>query len=171
MSKSLFHTLHELAAGGIVMLTVSREGATELRVNVVPKTADKDNPSLAEPLSVIGTPDELDHGIAEQLTGYHEARQGLRSNLDKTKAEMDAAAKKAADEAKARAKARTGGKPAGPAAATATPGTPAATDDDDGGADDDTKDDPAPAAAATAAPAAPDLLTLMQPKPAQPVTA
>ena len=81
---SLFNALHTLAGQcPAILVTVARDGATNLRVNVMPKaptgadgkTEVKDG-ALFTPISLSGSPDELDAGFSEALAGYVEIRQG-----------------------------------------------------------------------------------------------
>ena len=98
---SLFKALHTLAGQcPAILVTVARDGATNLRVNVIPraptggdgKTEVKDG-ALFTPISLTGTPDELDAGFAEALPGYVETRRDLRTAVEAAKETMQAAAK------------------------------------------------------------------------------
>jgi PRTRC genetic system protein E len=73
-----------------VMLTLALVGDKSIRVNVIPKRlkeSDSGDDALTTPLTVTGTPDELDREFAGQLTGFTEAFVKLGSNL----AEIEAA--------------------------------------------------------------------------------
>ena len=73
-----------------VMLTLALVGDKAIRVNVIPKRlkeSDSGDDALTTPLTVTGTPDELDREFARQLTGFSEAFVKLGSNL----AEIEAA--------------------------------------------------------------------------------
>jgi PRTRC genetic system protein E len=73
-----------------VMLTLSLVGGKAIRVNVIPKRlkdSDSGDDALTTPLTVTGTPDELDREFAGQLVGFTEAFVKLGSNL----AEIEAA--------------------------------------------------------------------------------
>jgi PRTRC genetic system protein E len=73
-----------------VMLTLALVGDKSIRVNVIPKRlkeSDSGDDALTTPLTVTGTPDELDREFARQLTGFTEAFVKLGSNL----AEIEAA--------------------------------------------------------------------------------
>jgi PRTRC genetic system protein E len=73
-----------------VMLTLALVGDKAIRVNVIPKRlkdSDSGDDALTTPLTVTGTPDELDREFAGQLLGFTEAFVKLGSNL----AEIEAA--------------------------------------------------------------------------------
>jgi PRTRC genetic system protein E len=73
-----------------VMLTLALVGDRAIRVNVIPKRlkdSDSGDDALTTPLTVTGTPDELDREFAGQLVGFTEAFVKLGSNL----AEIEAA--------------------------------------------------------------------------------
>jgi PRTRC genetic system protein E len=73
-----------------VMLTLALVDDKSIRVNVIPKRlkeSDSGDDALTTPLTVTGTPDELDREFAGQLTGFTEAFVKLGSNL----AEIEAA--------------------------------------------------------------------------------
>ena len=98
---SLFNALHTLAGQcPAILVTVARDGATNLRVNVMPKaptgadgkTEVKDG-ALFTPISLSGSPDELDAGFSEALAGYVEIRRDLRTAVEAAKETMQAAAK------------------------------------------------------------------------------
>jgi PRTRC genetic system protein E len=67
-----------------VMLTLALVNDKTIRVNVIPKRlkdSDSGDDALTTPLTVTGTPDELDREFAGQLTGFTEAFVKLGSNL------------------------------------------------------------------------------------------
>jgi PRTRC genetic system protein E len=67
-----------------VMLTLALVGDKAIRVNVIPKRlkeSDSGDDALTTPLTVTGTPDELDREFAGQLVGFTEAFVKLGSNL------------------------------------------------------------------------------------------
>ena len=67
-----------------VMLTLALVGDQAIRVNVIPKRlkdSDSGDDALTTPLTVTGTPDELDREFAGQLVGFTEAFVKLGSNL------------------------------------------------------------------------------------------
>ena len=73
-----------------LMLTVALAGDNAILVNVIPKRLKDSNSgddALTTPLTVTGTPDELDREFAGQLVGFTDAFVKLGSNL----AEIEAA--------------------------------------------------------------------------------
>lgn len=73
-----------------LMLTLALVDANAIRVNVIPKRlkdGDSGDDALTTPLTVTGTPDELDREFASQLVGFTGAFVKLGSNL----AELEAA--------------------------------------------------------------------------------
>ena len=99
----MFVELIPLLAGRTVMITVAREDDKTLRVNVIPKIKDDENPALTTPLSYTGTPEELDSELGRHLASYVECHTQLGSTLAQAKAEMEAAAKAAQEEARKKA--------------------------------------------------------------------
>ena len=96
----MFVELMPLLADRTVMISVARENAETIRVNVIPKRiSDDENAALSTPLSYIGTPEEIDRELGKHLAGYVECHRQLGSNLAQAKAEMEAAAKAAREEA------------------------------------------------------------------------
>jgi PRTRC genetic system protein E len=95
----VFQELMPLLAQRTLLLIVSRIGADQIRINVIPqrvKSVDADqNDALITPLSISGTPNELDEGLSVQLAGFVEAHLGLSSTLKSVKEQMEAAAKTA----------------------------------------------------------------------------
>lgn len=88
-----------------VLLTVTHLGEDQIRVNVIPrKLKDDENNALTTPLSVTDTAEELDRGLGSTLVDFVAAHLQLKNNLDRAKAEMDAAAKTAQAEARSKAK-------------------------------------------------------------------
>jgi len=96
----MFVELMPLLAGRTVVITVAREDDRTLRVNVIPRLNEGENPALSTPLSYTGTPEELDTELGKHLTKYVECHTQLGSTLAQAKAEMEAAAKTARDEAR-----------------------------------------------------------------------
>ncbi len=108
----------------VVLLLNPLEGES-LRVIVMPKKLnDTEEGALATPLSVTGTPEELDQQLPATLTQYVGAHLELKNTLQMAKDEMDAAAKAArskkypksethpkAETAKANSSATSGTKP------------------------------------------------------------
>jgi PRTRC genetic system protein E len=73
-----------------VMLTLALAGNEAIRVNVIPKRlkdGDSGDDALTTPLTVTGTPDELDREFAGQVARFTDAFVRLGSNL----AEIEAA--------------------------------------------------------------------------------
>ena len=98
----MFVELMPLLAGRTVMITVAREDAKTLRVNVIPtiKSGTTENPALTTPPSYTGTPEELDADLGKQLASYVESHRAFGSTLASAQAEIDAAAKAAQEEAR-----------------------------------------------------------------------
>ena len=72
-----------------VMLTLALVGDKAIRVNVIPKRlkdSDSGDDALTTPLTVTGTPDELDREFAGQLVGFTDAFVKLGSNLSEIEA-------------------------------------------------------------------------------------
>jgi PRTRC genetic system protein E len=88
-----------LLAQRTLLLTVSRVGTDEIRINVIPqrvKPTDTDQTgALLTPLSISGTAKELDDVLPAQLVEFVGTHLGLSSTLKSVKEQMDAAAKAA----------------------------------------------------------------------------
>jgi PRTRC genetic system protein E len=88
-----------LLAQRTLLLMVARVGADEIRINVIPqrvKSTDADhNDALVTPLTINGTPKELDEALPTQLVEFVGTHLGLSSTLKSVKEQMDAAAKAA----------------------------------------------------------------------------
>ena len=72
-----------------VMLTVALVGDNAIRVNVIPKRikdSDSGDDALTTPLTVTGSPDELDREFAAQVVGFTDAFVKLGSNLTEIEA-------------------------------------------------------------------------------------
>lgn len=100
----MFQELMPLLAQRTLLLMVSRVGADEIRINVIPqrvKSTDIDqNDALLTPLSISGTPKELEEALPAQLTEFVGTHLGLSSTLRSAKEQMDAAAKAARESAR-----------------------------------------------------------------------
>jgi PRTRC genetic system protein E len=76
----------------------------KISVNVIPKPLKSDqqddDAALTTPLSVTGTPKELDEQLPRQLVEFVEAHLGLSSTLKSAKEQMETAAKAAREAAK-----------------------------------------------------------------------
>ena len=79
-----------------VMLTISLVDETAIRVHVIPKQlkdGDSGDCALVTPLTVTGTPEELDRGLAGQLVGFTDSFVKLGSNLSEIEIAHSAAVK------------------------------------------------------------------------------
>lgn len=94
----MFQELMPLLAQRVVMLTVTRINPDLICVNVIPqrlKSGDENNEALTTPLSLTGTPRELDEELPKQLVEFVRSHLELSSTLKSAKDEMEAAAKAA----------------------------------------------------------------------------
>lgn len=100
----MFQELMPLLAQRILLLTVSRVSDEQISVNIIPKPLksdqQEDGAGLTTPLSVTGTPKELDEQLPPQLAEFVETHLGLSSTLKSAKEQMEAAAKAAREAAK-----------------------------------------------------------------------
>lgn len=100
----MFQELMPLLAQRILLLTLSRVGDEQISVNIIPKPLRSyqkdDNAAFTTPLSVTGTPKELDEQLPRQLVEFVEAHLGLSSTLKSAKEQMEAAAIAAREAAK-----------------------------------------------------------------------
>ncbi len=100
----MFQELMPLLAQRILLLTLSRVGDEQICVNVIPKSLKSnqqdDDAALTTPLSVTGTPKELDEQLPRQLVEFVEAHLGLSSTLKSAKEQIEAAAKAAKEAAR-----------------------------------------------------------------------
>ena len=100
----MFQELMPLLAQRILLLTLSRVSDEQICVNVIPKPLKSDqqddDAALTTPLSVTGTPKELDEQLPRQLVEFVETHLGLSSTLKSAKEQMEAAAKAAREAAK-----------------------------------------------------------------------
>jgi PRTRC genetic system protein E len=100
----MFQELMPLLAQRILFLTLSRLSDEQISVNVIPRSLKSDqrdhDAALTTPLSVTGTPKELDDQLSLQLTEFVETHLGLSSTLRSAKEQMDAAARAAREAAK-----------------------------------------------------------------------
>ena len=100
----MFQELMPLLAQRILLLTVSRVSDEQISVNIIPKPLKSDQQddgaALTTPLSVTGTPQELDEQLPRELAEFVETHLGLSSTLKSAKEQMDAAAKAAKEAAK-----------------------------------------------------------------------
>jgi PRTRC genetic system protein E len=107
----VFQELMPLLGQRSLILTLSRTNSDEICVNVLPKPlepADKDEMvALTTPLSLTGTPVEVDRDLPRQLVEFVGAHLELSSTLQAAKEETASAAKAARDAAKKSASAKT----------------------------------------------------------------
>ena len=100
----MFQELMPLLAQRILLLTLSRVSDGQISVNVIPKPLKPDqrddDAALITPLSVTGTPKELDEQLQGQLVEFVETHLGLYSTLKSAREQMEAAAKAAREAAK-----------------------------------------------------------------------
>ena len=97
----MFVEIMPFLAGRTVLITVAKMDDKRLRVNVLPALAKAgDNPALSTPLTITGSPEELDAELAKHLAGYVQTHQQTASTLAEAKARMEAAAKATQEEAK-----------------------------------------------------------------------
>jgi PRTRC genetic system protein E len=100
----MFQELMPLLAQRILLLTLSRVSHEQISVNIIPKPLKSDQQgdgaALTTPLSVTGTPKELDEQLPRQLVEFVETHLGLSSTLKSAKEQMEAAAKAAREAAR-----------------------------------------------------------------------
>lgn len=100
----MFQELMPMLAQRIFLLTVSRLSEEQISVNIIPKPLKSDqqdiDAALTTPLSITGTPKELDEQLPTQLVGFVETHLELSSTLKSAKEQMEAAAKAAREAAK-----------------------------------------------------------------------
>jgi len=100
----MFQELMPLLAQRILLLTLSRVSDEQISVNVIPKPLKSDQQddgaALTTPLSVTGTPKELDEQLSRHLVEFVETHLGLSSTFKSAKEQMEAAAKAAREAAR-----------------------------------------------------------------------
>jgi PRTRC genetic system protein E len=100
----MFQELMPLLAQRILLLTLSRVSDEQICVNVIPKPLKSDQQddgaALTTPLSVTGSPKELDEQLSRHLVEFVETHLGLSSTLKSAKEQMEAAAKAAREAAR-----------------------------------------------------------------------
>ena len=100
----MFEELMPLLTERVLVVTLSRVRADEICINVIPKPLKSEqqdnNAALTTPLSVTGTPKELDEQLPSQLVEFVETHLGLSSTLKSAKEQMEAAAKAAREVAR-----------------------------------------------------------------------
>lgn len=95
----MLQELMPLLAQRTLLLIMSRVSTDELCINIIPqraKTSSGDeNNALTTPLSLTGTPNELEEMLPGQLVDFVAAHLSLSSTLRSAKEQMEAAAKAA----------------------------------------------------------------------------
>lgn len=99
----MFTEIAQLAKHTTLNLIISAEG-DNLRVIVMPRGKDGENPAISTPLSLVASPEELDREFTTVIGGYTANRTSLQESLDAAKTIMEAAAKEARDKAANKAK-------------------------------------------------------------------
>ena len=105
-----------------LMLTIALVGDQAIQVNVIPKRmkdGDSGDNALTTPLTVTGTPDELDREFAGQIVGFTDAFVKLGSNLSEIEAAHASAVKAVEAEKKKEIENKRRGSLSKPASATA----------------------------------------------------
>ena len=74
----MFRELMPLLAQRTLLLMISRADVDEIRINVIPQrvksTETDENDALLTPLSISGTPTELDEALPAQLVKFQSTR-------------------------------------------------------------------------------------------------
>ena len=101
----MFKELMPLLSQRMVIIALSRVSDDEMCINVIPKPLKSDQQgddaaALATPLSITGTPKELDEQLPGQLVEFVETHLALSSTLKSAKEQMEAAAKAAKEAAR-----------------------------------------------------------------------
>lgn len=93
----MFAELMPLLKQRSVMITISDVGDGLLRINVIPRKIEgggsDENTALTSPLSITGSPDELDRELPGQLSSFTESILKTATNLEELKAQHAAAVK------------------------------------------------------------------------------
>jgi len=125
----MFLELMPLLAKRTLVLTMAGDGETQIVVNVIPKkSGDKDeNGAGCTPLTLTGTPEELDKELPGVLKNYVELLGTFSHNIADVKTRLDEAVKAAQEEGKKKtedARKTAGLKKSTPAPAAAEPPAP-----------------------------------------------
>jgi len=100
----MFQELMPLLSQRVLIMTLSRVNEEKVCLNLIPKALKSDqrddDAALATPLSVTGTPRELDEQLPGQLVEFVETHLGLSSTLKSAKEQMESVAKAAREAAK-----------------------------------------------------------------------
>jgi PRTRC genetic system protein E len=122
----MFQELMPLLAQRVVMLTATRINPDLICVNIIPqrlKSGNENNEALTTPLSLTGTPRELDEELPKQLVEFVHSHLELSSTLKSAKEEMEAAAKAAREASRKSTATKARGSPKESAPTTGNPGT------------------------------------------------
>jgi PRTRC genetic system protein E len=125
----MFTELKTLIQNRPLAITVAALSEGRIRVNVIPQTLPKDTEAngkikyshksevaevpeaavkaLTTPLSLTGTPEEIDAALPRALLEYSESHGKLQQTLDQAKAQIGEAVKAIDDREKAKAKSKT----------------------------------------------------------------
>jgi PRTRC genetic system protein E len=125
----MFIELMPLIENRPLTITVAVLSEGRIRVNVVPQALAKDSKvnekigyvnkdkvaqipesaihALTTPLSLTGTPDEIDAGLAQQLKAFVDSHVALQQSVDEAKQQIAEAVKAIEERDKARSKAKT----------------------------------------------------------------
>jgi PRTRC genetic system protein E len=119
----MFTELMPILKSRPVTITITSVDKTKIRVNVIPKSVDSDSQltrdvtqkdgvtkedvaALITPLSLVGTPEEIDAELPQLLASYSEGNTTVLESLTELQTALAAAAK-AAKDATAKAKTKT----------------------------------------------------------------
>lgn len=91
----MFTELMPLLAQRTVMITIARIDEKRIRANFIPSKGDEKAASnaLAQPLTITGTPEELDRDMVPQLIAFSGSILETGSNLERIQKEHEAAIK------------------------------------------------------------------------------
>jgi PRTRC genetic system protein E len=90
----VFTELMPLLKQRAVIMTISDVGEGLLRINVIPRQVEggtDENTALTSPLSITGSPEELDRELPGQLASFTESIVRTATNLEELKAQHAAA--------------------------------------------------------------------------------
>ena len=166
----MWNPIYELAKTTALLLTISADqNANQLVVTVTPRPSGKGDPALTQPLTLRGTPEELDTGFVDALTRYGTSYASLKETVEASLALIEEAKKAAVAKATPAAKpaaakpvvaTKPGASVPAAKAATATPATQSAPETDDGTDDDEVERAPTVAASEETSTSAADTTTL-----------
>lgn len=97
MFKELYDIAKEKQS---VTLIATNEGEDKLRLVIIPKGKDGEEPALNQPFTIVDTPDNLEESFCQQVAEYRAVCVEVGNNLSEIKANAKAAeeaAKKAAE--------------------------------------------------------------------------